>query len=431
MVQISFAHLADIHLGSFREKRLKELNIKQFQKTISKIIEMRFDFVLISGDIFNVPLPPLEYVDLVICEMNKLKQNNIEIFVIGGSHDYSLTHKSFIEILDSAGVWRNVGKWNSLDSSSIELEPTTINIKGLDINLYGVLGKKNGLDSKIYSKLKSESIKSSNSKNSFEIFMFHSTIQELLPNHLKKVNEKSQFVYSKSILPKQFDYYAGGHIHHPTIQKIESGKSNCESFISYSGPIFPNSFAELKDKFSGFNECLIDYNESENSYIFHKPNYIKLPLIDITTISIDTYNESVEELFSKIHQKCLDLSLKDSIILLEVNGILDGKLSELNLQEIVKICYEKEAYLVLKNTQKLKQKELSVEKISNEFSTIEELHNNAIEMIRKEGFSEKEFFDMKKIAKQLLENNLEKHEDETNYHYEERVIESIKKICKI
>lgn len=427
MVQISFAHLADIHLGSFREKKLKQLNIEQFKLTISTIIEKKYDFVLISGDIFNVPLPPLEYVELVICEMKKLKEKNIEIFVIGGSHDYSLTHKSFIEILDSANIWKNVAHWKSIDNNSIELIPTSIQVKGLTINLYGVLGKKNGLDSKVYSKIKNQQL--TDEFQSFDIFMFHSTITELLPNHLLKINEKSQFSYSKSILPLGFNYYAGGHIHHPTIQEFSTNEES-QSYISYSGPIFPNSFAELKDKFSGFNECIIEYDNNTKKIHFSKPKYIKLPLIEIISVSIESQNENVEEIFSKIQQKCLDLTLINALVLLEVSGILNGKISELNLQEIVNLCYEKGAFLVLKNTQKIKQKELTVEKISTDFSTIDELHLKALETLKNFEQSNLDLDNKQLIGKKLLELNVEKHEDETNYHYEERIIKEIQNICK-
>ena len=434
MKTISFAHLADIHLGSFREKKLKELNLNQFRTAISIIIENNYDFVLISGDIFNVPLPPLEYVDSVIFEMNRLKERGIKIFVIGGSHDYSLTHKSFIEILDSAGVWKNVGKWQLVDPNSIELLPTSITMKGLDIDIYGVLGKKNGLDSKLYSKIKSYSNDKKEEKkereNSFHIFMFHSTILELLPNHLKKVNEKTNFAYSQSILPKGFNYYAGGHIHHPTIQKITNDNIQNNSYISYPGPIFPNSFSELKDKFSGFNECIIHFDEKSKEFTFLEPKYITLPLINIISIHIVCSMLSIEEIFSKLQQECISRTLKDSIVLIELSGEISGRATELNLQGIVNLCYERNAYLVLKNTQKVKQKEQITQHISYQFSTVDELHTLAIEKLTEFETTELNIKIKKEFAQKLLQSSYEKHEDETQYHYEERVIDCIKKICK-
>ena len=46
------------------------------------------------------------------------------------------------------------------------------------------------------------------------------------------------------------------------------------------------------------------------------------------------------------------------------------------------MCYEHNAYLVLKNTQKLKQKEIETTTISTQFSTIDELHELAISKLK-------------------------------------------------
>lgn len=410
---IRFAHLADIHLGAFREKKLKELNSNQFIKTIDTLISNKYDFILISGDIFNVPLPPLDIVDLVIQQMNRLKELHIPVFVIGGSHDYSLTHKSFIELLDAAGVWKNVGNWQSKDHNEIELLPTTIQLKNVEINLYGVLGKKNGLDNKIYSKLHT---KKNHTSQSFDIFMFHTSITELLPNHLQKVDEKVGFAYSLNTLPKGFNYYAGGHIHHPTIQKFEANSNT--SYVSYSGPIFPNSFSELKDKFSGFIEGEID---TETKEFKQEPKYIPLELKKISLISLNCEQLTPENINSKLIEKISKIELGDSIILLELYGEIKGKINSININQIIESLYEKGAFIVLKNTSKLSNENISHEKLETSFQSLEELHEKAISTYIK---------DKKELAHQLLQLDVKKHEDETNHHYEERVVSMIQKTIK-
>ena len=410
--QITFAHLADIHLGSFREKKLKHLNSQQFIKTIDTIIQKKYDFTLIVGDIFNVPLPPLETVELVIHQMNRLKEKDIPIFVIGGSHDYSLTHKSFIDILDSAGVWVNVGKWQSKDNKTIELLPTTIEIKNLIINLYGVLGKKNGLDSKMYEKTKSTI---SNNKNECNIFMFHTTITELLPHKLVKIDQKNQFSYPSNMLPKGFNYYAGGHIHHPTIQNIHN-----DAYISYPGPIFPNSFSELKDQFSGFNECKISIH-NDSTFTFQKPTYIPINLnpihqliVDCNELTTDQINEKLICQINAINQK----ELSNSIILFELFGEFQGDLKNIQVIEPIEKLYEHNVYIVLKNTTRLYSKQKKIHSKKTSFSSIQELHKKVVDS-RKPSKPE--------IALKLLETNVEKHEDETIHHYETRVYDIISK----
>ena len=44
---MKFAHLADCHIGSWREPELKELSIKSFEKAIDICIKEHVGFVLI------------------------------------------------------------------------------------------------------------------------------------------------------------------------------------------------------------------------------------------------------------------------------------------------------------------------------------------------------------------------------------------------
>ena len=50
----SFAHLADLHIGAWRDLRLRELKIKSFENAIDSIMKRGVDFVVISGDLFHV-----------------------------------------------------------------------------------------------------------------------------------------------------------------------------------------------------------------------------------------------------------------------------------------------------------------------------------------------------------------------------------------
>lgn len=429
MTLIRYAHLADIHLGSFREKKLKQLHIKQFIKLIDKIIDEELDFVLIAGDIFNVAMPPLEYVELVIEQVNRLKKEGIQVFVIGGSHDYSLTHKSFIQVLHSAGVWVDAGQWEIKDEQTISLIPTKITIKDIDIEICGVLGRKNGLDTKLYEKINSQETQQStpdSSNNSYSIFMFHTTIQELLPSRLKQIQNS----YSIKQLPKGFNYYAGGHIHVPNHIIQEDN-----SIISYCGPLFPNSFSEMKEGFSGFN--VVEYDSSKQ---LQTMKYTPLPLISIIQLSTDCSSLSIDEIDEKVEteieqvQKETNQNIQDSIILFELYGEVRESLNTLDISKYIDTLYSQGAYLVVKNTLKLSSKKTQIKEHNYQFSTIQELEhkissgfysltneeeNNDIQIDTKINFIE-----------QLLQLDTKKLEDETNYHFEERIITSVKKILE-
>ena len=432
MTIISFAHLADIHLGSFREKKLRELNSNQFKLAIDTILQKAYDFVLISGDIFNVPLPPLEIVEFVIEQIKRLKEKHIEVFVIGGSHDYSLTQKSFIDILDSAGVWRNVAKWQVKDTQSIELIPTVFKCKGIECNVYGVFGKKNGLDSKVYSKIKNrvEGEKSTTS-SSFDIFMFHTTITQLLSKELQDIDMKENFSYSIDMLPKGFNYYAGGHIHIPIIKQLDSSP---KEWIAYSGPLFPNSFSELKEGHSGFIECIVEF-DSSHTLVKCVPNYVSLPFNNREVISLCCTSMSAQEIYSILIDKItksdikgdtkddVKYNFKDAIVLLELYGEIEGKISQINSSIIVEYLYERGAYCVLKNTTRLISKQSTTSHISNHYETLTQLHNRAVDFYVDEQ-------KQKELAHMLLKLSCEKQVDETNYDYEHRVVNLVLDVIK-
>ena len=66
--------------------------------------------------------------------------------------------------------------------------------------------------------------------------MLHNTINELKPKDMEKVDGMSL-----SLLPKNFDYYAAGHVHF--IKEINHGKGK----LVYPGPLFPNNFKEIEE----------------------------------------------------------------------------------------------------------------------------------------------------------------------------------------
>ena len=48
-----FAHIADCHIGAWRDKTLRELNIQAFEKALDTCIEQKVDFIILPGDLFD------------------------------------------------------------------------------------------------------------------------------------------------------------------------------------------------------------------------------------------------------------------------------------------------------------------------------------------------------------------------------------------
>lgn len=400
MTQYTFAHLADLHLGGYRETYLTNLNFITFQKAIEKILEKKVDFVLFAGDIFNNAMPSLDLVQKVTRECLKLKQANIPLYVIGGSHDYSNTQKSFIHLLHEVGVFEDVGTYENLGEGEVNLKFTEIN---KDILVSGIVGKKNGLDKNIYKNLSKQNLP----EDKFKIFMFHTTLNDIKPDFMKMVKTE----ITSNYLPTGFDYYAGGHVH----THIEATYNNKP--LSYPGPLFPNNFSELKREYPSFNLCLVD-TQTKNLNI--KREFIQT--LQTQHILFKCEEQLPSEIHDLLMQEITRIDIKGKIILLELEGIINGTISDINLQKIIKQCIQLGADHVLKNTSKLSTKNLSIERV-DESSSIEEIEQTIIQSLT-ENKTEQENF------KSLLQLNLEKQEGEKNYQFEQRIKDALNQTLK-
>ena len=84
-----FAHLADTHLG-YRQYGLIEREedfYKAFHKTVDKIIESDVDFVIHSGDLFETNKPTTKALYEFQKGFLKLKEAGIPVYAIAGNHD--------------------------------------------------------------------------------------------------------------------------------------------------------------------------------------------------------------------------------------------------------------------------------------------------------------------------------------------------------
>lgn len=400
--KVTFAHLADLHLGAWREKKLTDLNFKTFKIAIDRVIESKVDFCLFAGDIFNNAMPPIDLVTKVVEELNRLKENNIPLYVIGGSHDYSNSGKSFISLLDKSGVFKDVCKFEYVDEGKVNLIFTKDNKH--KVNLAGILGRKKGLDKNYYANLNSSNLP----EDHLNIFMFHCTLNDYKPDFMRAVRTE----INSSFLPKGFDYYAGGHVHTYIEGNYDKG------LLTYPGPLFPNNFSELKREKPSFLFCDYDYDSKK---IGLKREFIETYEKEYLEIEIDNLNPIDARSF--IEDKVLEKDIKDKILLIEIKGIVEGKISDININRIISKCYENEAFYVLKNTYKLTSSEIKNVDVS-EIEDISNIENKVIEDYISESQNK---YDEMKLIKSLMSLDLEKREDEKVSQYESRVIDALNK----
>jgi len=382
---VRFAHISDVHLGGWKQQPMQELNFKSFRIAIDECIKRKLDFVLIAGDLFDSAYPSIEILKETFTEFKKLKDARIPCFIIAGSHDYSVSGKTFLDVLERAGFCKNVTDFEETETS-ITLNPVIHE----GVAIYGYPGKKSGLEVPDFKK-----IKLNDSPGMFKIFMFHTTIDKAkgtLPINAVEI----------ASLPKA-DYYALGHLH------IDFQYQN---FV-YPGPIFPNNFQELEDLNHG-SFYIVDTN-SQNSL-----KKIELKIKNVFSITIETKNALI--VTDNIIRRLEKEDINDKIVLLRIKGELENsKVSDIKFQQIEEFAKSRGAYFVLKNTHELTTKEFELDIDISDSENIEE------ETIRL--YSEENPSDFNKLIPQLINSlSIEKQEGETTENFNKRLIEENKKV---
>ena len=383
---MKFAHMGDCHLGGWSSHpELKELNFKSFRLAIDKCIKEKVELVLITGDLFDAPYPPIETLKDTFHEFKRLKESEIPVFLIAGSHDYSVSGKTFLDVLEKAGFCKNASLYEE-KNGIIFLQPVIYR----NFAIYGFPGKKSGLEVDDIERLKLQ-----DSPGLFRILMLHTAIRDALNNpQIKAVNEK--------MLPK-VDYLALSHLH------INYAREN----RVYSGPIFPNNLSELEELQEG------------SFYIFDngkiKREAIKINPIVILNIEINNSFNATDDIINRMS----NLNLKDSIFILKIKGVLEqGKLSDINFLKITSEAKKSNVFIFLKTTSQLliSESEINIDSID-----AVNLENQIIEKFE-ESHPGKFNYLIHPLIKVL---QTQKNEDEKISVFEERVLSEGKKVLQI
>ncbi len=382
---MKFAHLADCHLDGWRLPELNALNIQSFQKAISICIKQKVEFILIAGDLFDSAYPSIDSLKEAFREFRRLQEANIPVFIIAGSHDYSVSGKTFLDVLERSGFCKNVSNFEE-SKDKIILQPTIYK----NVAIYGYPGKKSSLEIDEIARIKLQ-----DSPGLFKILMLHTAIRSAVPN--PKIN-----AVEDTKLP-QVNYLALGHLH---LYYNKNGRV-------YPGPIFPNNLLELEDLQKGAF-CIFDNGKIEKQEIMLKE-------VAVINYEVKDALKATEEIL-KLMEKT---NLKDKIVILKLAGIIEqGRISDINFVKILNFTKEKGAWVLLKNTSKLSfpEWELQLETIDTE--DIES------QIIKK--FEDTSMGKFNPLIRPLIKAmQIEKNDEEKSAVFEERLLSEAKKIIGI
>ncbi len=401
---MKFAHMADCHIGSYRDERMKALSIEAFNRAIDISLEKKVDFILISGDLFNTSLPSIDAIKAATVKLKQVADENVPVYLIAGSHDFSPSGKTMLDVLENAGLCENVVKGSVNENGKLCLDFTEDEKTGVKIT--GMIGKRGTLEKVYYESLELENLEN---EPGFKIFMFHSAISELKPKDMENIESTPM-----SYLPKGFNYYAGGHVH--TVMKQSSPELG--GVITYPGPLFPNSFKELQDlSHGGF--YIFDTDALE--LLEHIPIVIK----DLIYIPVNADHKTPEEVTKEMKKAIDSYEVRDKIVLLRLHGKLStGRASDIDLKSIFDELYENAAYFVMRNTSSLTSE--LFEEVSVQSESLFEIEKTIIKEHVGQMKTEKlTFTDEASTVEQLLELlDVEKQEGETQKDFEERLKEN-------
>ena len=419
-----YAHLADLHLGSWREPKMRDISTKAFLTAIDDCLQRNVDFILFAGDFFNTSLPGVDTLKIVAKKLKELQEKSLPLYCIAGSHDFSPSGKTMLDVLEEGGLLVNVCKGAvNPETKKLQLRFTVDKKTGAKIT--GILGRRGLLDKTYYENLDLESLEN---EPGYKIFLFHTTLTELKPKHLEHL--ESQPV---SFLPKGFDYYAGGHVHHPT--KIEQPDYGT---LTYTGALFPNSFAEV-EKYGKGGYYIIDVADSQNKQallggsqqkIPQQVEWVPLEVIKHLPLILSCDGKSPDVISFEMLNYFENKEIKDALLTIRLMGKLDsGKISDIKFRDVFQQLLEKGAYCILKNTSQLQAESFEEIKIKAENpETIEE------ELI-KEHLQQMRTFDREtelQLTKSLLTAlNTTKKEGETMTDFQGRVEGDMDKILQL
>lgn len=351
-----FAHLSDIHLGVHRDPLLQKIELKIFNELIDKCIELNVDFIIISGDFFHIGIPDLGVVNNVLKMMQVLKKEDIPIYVIYGSHDYSPIGTTIIDLLDTVGSIEKIEKFKT-DGKKLKVE-FKIDLK-TGAKIAGISGRKRSLESRNYEVLDRKSLEK---EDGFKIFAFHSGLAEFKPTYLSE-NE----TISLKLFPKNFNYYAGGHIHERAVYSSPGYDK-----IVFPGPLFTGYGKDIEETAKGLKRgfYLVSFDDEVRDI-----DFIEVKSFESAFLEYNVSDKNAIEVKKDLKDTFRKLDAEKKVIAIRIFGELSGgKPSDIDFISLKQILIERGALYVHLNRYGLSSREST--RIPVEHEDIASIENN-------------------------------------------------------
>jgi DNA repair exonuclease SbcCD nuclease subunit len=237
-----FSHISDTHLGLVQygsEERAQDV-YDAFNQSIDISIKDHVDFVIFAGDIFHVPNPNGTAIIQMANGLKRLKQNNIDSFFILGEHDISRIRTTPIPYV-----------YHNLEFSKYIGQGKPIEYKGILLAGFDKIRK---AEIPKYEEKFAKVDKFLENYSGHKILVLHQGITEF--------NKFAGEIQSTD-LPKNFTYYAMGHLHDKDVKQF----NHLNGPIAYPGSIESTTSEGIKETKKGFFEVDISRKEANPNWI--------------------------------------------------------------------------------------------------------------------------------------------------------------------
>ena len=327
-----FSHISDTHLGLQQyglEEREQDI-YDSFNQAIDISIKDHVDFVIFAGDIFHTPNPSGTAILQMANALKRLKENSIDSFFILGEHDISRMRATPVPyVYHNLQFSKYVGSGKPVYHKDVmiagfdkirknELQPFEEKFREIDI-----LAKQH---------------------NGHKILVLHQGITE--------VNQFAAELNS-SDLPKNFTYYAMGHLHDKSVKQFDQ----LGGPLAYPGSTEMTTSEGIKETEKGFFEVDISSQEA-------KPNWIKLDTRPQFSTKIES--EDLDAAISAILEKISAFDKKPIVEIKIIGKDIERDVAQAKISQIIpktlycswKMLQSEDASLVLLNRPALIDEEL-------------------------------------------------------------------------
>lgn len=348
-----FAHMADVHLGANRHGKMAELEIGAFVQAMDICIERKVDFIVIAGDLFHVGVPSdLDTVRQAVAKMREVTQQGIPIYAIYGSHDYTPTSTSIIDVIESAGLLTKIVRGTVVEDK-LKLECVVDARTGA--KLVGISARRMGLEREHYDMLDREDLER---LDGFTIFAFHCGIDELKPEYLSRMDS-----IPISLFPKGFDYYAGGHVHQHSEHRLPGYDR-----VVFPGPLFAGYGRDFeftaKGERRGF--YIVSFDQTVTDVEFVETGLVESMFkeYNLSGLNSSRAQDTIAKSFGS-------LDVNGKIVVLKIRGELSGgKTSDIDFVHLQNLLYDSGAVDVHLGRRGLTSADYGAIKVAGEDVTI-------------------------------------------------------------